>query len=252
VLVMGGDPAGRARPSGRRTLTALQPRGRAADANAVTRSRNTIVVALLAIVALAAMRHTRDDVRQASTSGPQLTAEIRDAGLRFGPAVAPADRALVLREIATARPEARRLIGIVDGLATVYVGKAAAGGPDAVGLTQGTREGFDMTLDLGGVWSQDGDRGVQRLVLHELGHVVDGALVGPELGARLDALIPRGYDCDPGRPTSGCAVRQERFAETFAKWCTGDIGFNLPLGYKVQPPASLEAWGAQLVSGVAA
>ena len=53
------------------------------------------------------------------TIGPQLTAEIRDAGLRFGPAVAPADRALVLREIATARPEAQRLIGIVDGLVTV-------------------------------------------------------------------------------------------------------------------------------------
>jgi hypothetical protein len=218
----------------------------------VDRSRASIAVALLALVALGAMRHASAGGQREARSEPQLTRQIRDAGLRFGPAVAPADRALVLREIATARPEAQRLIGIADGLATVYVGKAAAGGSNAVGLTQATPDGFDVTLDLGGVWSQTGDRGVQRLVLHELGHVVDATLVGPELGARLDALIPRGYDCDPGQPTSGCAVRQERFAETFAKWCTGDIGFNLPLGYKVQPPDSLEAWGAQLVAGISA
>jgi hypothetical protein len=218
----------------------------------VDRSRTSIAVALLALVALGAMRHASAGVQRETRTAPQLTRQIRDAGLRFGPAVAPADRALVLREIAMARPDAQRLIGMVDGLATVYVAKAAAGGPAAVGLTQGTPDGFDVTLDLGGVWSQSGDRGVQRLVLHELGHVVDGALVGPQLGAKLDALIPLGYDCDPGRPTSGCAVREERFAETFAKWCTGDIGFNLPLGYKVQPPASLDAWGAQLVAGIAA
>ena len=158
----------------------------------------------------------------------------------------------MLREIALARPEARRLIGIVDGLVTVSAGDATLGGPDAVGLTESSVKGFSVTLNLAAVWQGEGERGVQRLVLHELGHVVDGALVKPDLAARLDALIPPSYGCDPQQPEIGCAPRPERFAETFAKWCTGDIGFNLPIGYKVAPPASLDEWGAQLVSGIAA
>jgi hypothetical protein len=223
----------------------------AADAQGVSGSRPTVVVALLAFVALLFVQHSRAGHMQI-TQGPQLTKEVRSAGLRFDAGVTANDRALVLRQIATARPEAQRLIGVVDGLVTVHVGSAGSGGADAVGFTQETRTGFDMTLDLVGVWQQDGERGVQRLVLHELGHVVDFALVKPPLAASLDARIPRGYACDPGRPTSACAPREERFAETFAKWCTGDIGFNLPLGYKVQPPDSLDGWGAQLVSGIAA
>jgi hypothetical protein len=210
-----------------------------------------VAVALLALVALLFAQHPRAgriQVRQRA----QLTKEVRAAGLRFDAAVTANDRGLVLREIATARPEAQRLIGLVDGLVTVHVGYAGFGGPDAVGYTQETRTGFDMTLDLAGVWQHEGERGIQRLVLHELGHVVDFALVKPALAAGLDARIPRGYACDPGQPTSACAPREERFAETFAKWCTGDIGFNLPLGYKVQPPDSLDGWGAQLVSGIAA
>jgi hypothetical protein len=223
----------------------------AADAQGVSGSRPTVVVALLAFAALLLVQHSRAGHMQ-MTQGPQLTKEVRSAGLRFDAAVTANDRGLVLRQIATARPEAQRLIGVVDGLVTVHVGSAGSGGADAVGFTQETRTGFDMTLDLVGVWQQDGERGVQRLVLHELGHVVDFALVKPPLAASLDARIPRGYACDPGRPTSACAPREERFAETFAKWCTGDIGFNLPLGYKVQPPDSLDGWGAQLVSGIAA
>jgi len=44
-----------------------------------------------------------------------------------------------------------------------------------------------------------------------------------------------------------CANRQERFAETFAKWALGDIGVNLDIGYKVPPPsAPLETWGQPL------
>jgi hypothetical protein len=202
-------------------------------------------------VTLLFVLHSRAGRIQAQ-QGPQLTREVRSAGLRFDAAVTANDRGLVLREIATARPEAQRLIATVDGLVTVHVGSAGFGGPDAVGFTQPTRTGFDMTLDLAGVWQHEGERGVQRLVLHELGHVVDFALVKPALATSLDARIPRGYECDPGQPTSSCAPREERFAETFAKWCTGDIGFNLPLGYKVQPPDSLDGWGAQLASGIAA
>jgi hypothetical protein len=210
-----------------------------------------IPVVLLALVATIVMHHAGSRASHA-LRGPELTPAIRAAGLSFDPAVAPADRQLVLREIASARPEARRLIDMVDGLVTIHVGSATAGGADAVGLTAGTPKGFDVTLDLAAVWQQDGERGVQRLVLHELGHVVDAVLVKPDLASRLDALIPASYGCDPQQPDIGCAPRQERFAETFAKWCTGDIGFNLPIGYKVAPPSSLDDWGAQLVSGVRA
>jgi hypothetical protein len=216
----------------------------------VARPQTTIVLAVLALVALAVARHARQSAQSLRDPRPRLTREARDAGLGFSPSVAPADRQLVLREIALARPEARRLIGIVDGLVTVYVGGAGA---DAVGLTEGSRSGFKVTLDLGPVYAREGERGVQRLVLHELGHVVDAVLVKPDLAQRLDAPIPAGYGCDPGATAPiGCAPREERFAETFSKWCTGDIGLNLPIGYKVAPPPSLDDWGAQLVSGIAA
>ena len=47
---------------------------------------------------------------------------------------------------------------------------------------------------------------------------------------------------DPGglrvRPGHRGRVRiaPERFAESFAKWATGDIGLDLFIGYKVLPP----------------
>jgi hypothetical protein len=95
---------------------------------------------------------------------------------------------------------------------------------------------FSLTVNLGIVSRRYGQRGIDRDVLHELGHVIDFALVGPELNTRLDATIPRGYGCDRG--TSGsCANGHERFAESFAKWALGDIGVNLNIGYKVPPPA---------------
>jgi hypothetical protein len=210
----------------------------------------TVAVAVLVLVAVPIVHRASQKLGTSLRAGPQLTNEVRTAGLRFGPSVAPADRQLVLREIAAAQPEAQKLIHTVDGLVTIYVGPAR--GVDAVGLTESSRDGFDVTLDLASVWSHEGERGVQRLVLHELGHVVDFTLVKPALARRLDALVPLGYDCAAGQPTSGCAPREERFAETFAKWCTGDVGFNLSIGYKVAPPGSLADWGGQLVSGVGA
>ena len=166
---------------------------------------------------------------------------------------APADRELILRDISLARPEARRLIAVVDGLVTISVGNTSSDGADTIGYTQSTATGFDVKLDLAAVYQTEGERGTQRLVLHELGHVVDAVLVKPDLAAKLDAPIPAGYGCDPMASSPiGCAPREERFAETFSKWCTGDIGVNLPIGYKVAPPPSLDDWGAQLVSGVGA
>jgi hypothetical protein len=171
---------------------------------------------------------------------------VRRAGLTFAPATADGDRQVVLAAVAAARPDAARLIGLVDGLVDVSVGPVGAG---AVGLTHTEPGGrFAVRLDLGAVSRSYGQRGVTALVLHELGHVVDRALVPAATAATLDAGIPRGWGCDEG-VTGTCAPTAERFAESFWKWATGDIGIGMWLGYKVPPPGpSLDAWGAPLAA----
>ena len=61
------------------------------------------------------------------------------------------------------------------------------------------------------------------------------------------AAIPRGYGCEEGQ-TGACAIPDERFAESFAKWALGDIGVGVDLGYKIPPPDDLESWGAPLAA----
>jgi len=219
----------------------------------VSRPVTTIVAVVVALAASAVAIHARRHVRVIDDPRALLTKQVLAAGLTFSPDVVPADRELVLRDIAGARPEARRLIEMVDGLVTIYVGDTSSVGGDAIGYTQPTGNRFVVKLNLAAVYRLEGERGTQRLILHELGHVVDTVLVQRDLAAKLDAPIPLGYGCEPGTQAPiGCAPREERFAETFSKWCTGDIGVNLPIGYKVAPPASLDDWGAQLVSGVGA
>jgi hypothetical protein len=231
----------------------LTLRPTAADVQAVSRPVTTIVLAVVAAAAFAMAIHARQHVRVLREPRDLLTKQVEAAGPTFSPEVAPADRQLVLRDIAGARPEARRLIDMVDGLVVFSVGDTSADGADTVGYTQFVGDHFDVRLNLAAVYQVDGERATQRLILHELGHVVDAMLVKPDLATKLDAPIPVGYGCDPGTQSPiGCAPRAERFAETFSKWCTGDIGVNLPLGYKVAPPPSLDDWGAQLVSGVGA
>lgn len=170
------------------------------------------------------------------------TEKTRARPLRFD-AVAPDDQQAVLAAVGRARPEAQRLIEAVVGLTVVRVGPL---GPGEAGSTTSSSSGYAMQLDLAGVTASLGARGVDRLVLHEFGHVVDASLVPEELKASLDAGIPRGYGCDNG-VSGSCAVREERFAESFAKWAMDDIGLNLDLGYKIPPPAlPLAAWGAPL------
>lgn len=166
------------------------------------------------------------------------------AALRFDGSIAPADRAVVRRVIAEARPEARRLVELVAGLVTISVGTPGAGTAGSAGPTA---DGYSVVLDLGGVYRTMGMRGLRRLVLHELAHVVDHALVPSALEAQLDAATPPGIGCDGGL-SGGCAAREERFAESFAKWATGDIGNDLFLGYRVPPPTSLSGWGAPLAA----
>jgi hypothetical protein len=185
--------------------------------------------------------------QEAKASGRRLLgAGDRAAELRFDEATDPAWRAAVLATVSRARPEAARLIALVDGLTSVSVRPT---GPHALGLTRDTGGRYAVVLNLPGIVQAYGERGVDRVVLHELGHVVDGAIVPGELDAALDAQIPAGYACPPGQRTSACAPRAERFAETFAKWATGDIGVNLNVGYAVAPPAvPLDRWGEPLAA----
>lgn len=180
------------------------------------------------------------------TNGAALDAATRARAMTFDPSVPPAAQKIVTDAIAAARPEARRLIDLVDGIVTVKVGPT---GSESVGVTSGNGERFDVVLDLDLVNQQHGPRGISRLVLHEFGHVVDYAIVPTALDSQLNAGIPTGYACVPGQPTSSCAPREERFAETFAKWANGDIGINLNIGYAVMPPTvDLDTWGAPLAT----
>ena len=166
------------------------------------------------------------------------------APLHFAAGTAAGDQRAVFDAIASARPEARRLIERVAGLVTIEVLPLS---PGIAGGTRPTREGYDVGLDLGRVSRAYGARGIARVTLHELAHVIDGALVPAELEKTLDDAIPRGWGCDDGK-SGACADRAERFAESFAKWATGDIGVDIYLGYSIPPPVPLDTWGAPLAA----
>jgi hypothetical protein len=199
-------------------------------------------LAIAGVLALAGIASSQGGER--ATTGPQpISEQVRRDGLHFDPTTAEADQQAVLAAIASAQPPARRIVDLVDGLVDVYV---APTGGHSVGLTESAGSRYRVTLDLGTVAARYGTRGIARLVLHELGHVVDFALVPESLDRTLDAGIPTGLGCEEGL-LGGCANREERFAETFAKWALGDIGVSLNIGYKVPPPRlPLETWGAPL------
>jgi hypothetical protein len=181
---------------------------------------------------------------QADRDTVRVTPAARAAGLRFAPTVTPADRAWVQTAIATARPEARRLIAEVDGMVTVHTGLDDA---SVMGLTQSGPTGFAVSLNTAQL---DGLRRIDRnvVVLHELGHVIDTALIPRALDAQLDAGIPRGTSCGTGGPFGACAPTAERFADTFAKWSLGGAVSAVGAGYGIPNPPSLETWGSPLAA----
>ena len=133
--------------------------------------------------------HYRLDAASAKRSGaPLLSGAARRATFRFDPAVAPADRQAFLAAVAAGRPEARRLIALVDGLVDVRIGPTGMAG--AIGLTEGGEPGYRVTIDLDLVIHRYGPRGVQRTVLHELGHVIDHALVTDDVSPRSTRASP--------------------------------------------------------------
>jgi hypothetical protein len=203
-----------------------------------------LLLAAVIVVGLALSRREAP----AKAGGARQIGVVSAAELQAGPAfaagVAPGDRQVVLEALASARLQARRLIERIDGLVDVDVVTTAQG---TAGSTESDGGRYRVALNLGPIYRQLGVRGVRRLVLHELGHVVDFALVPVALRARLDAGIPAGYGCEQGL-AGACAAPAERFAESFAKWAMNDIGVDLNIGYKVPPPPSLDAWGAPLAA----
>ena len=201
------------------------------------------VLLVLSLGGFVLRTHSRAQATGGRSVG-QVSAQERAATFTFDPGVPAADRDAFLAAVAHARPEAQALIATVDGLVDVHVAQTEAG---TVGITESDGDRYTVTVNLGIVSRRYGQRGIDRTVLHELGHVVDFALVPPETNRQLDAAIPVGYGCD-SQNSGGCASSTERFAESFAKWATGDIGVDLYLGYKVPPPNDLASWGAPLAA----
>ena len=195
----------------------------------------------LALVASVARERAQADGRLQTADGDTvvITDAARAAGPRFHADLAPADRAWILAALARARPEAARLIAEVDGL--VQFGTAVESG--ALGVTRSGPRGFTVDLDIARL---NNDRALDRatVVLHELGHVVDFALVPAAVDKALDAQIPRGGPCGLALD---CDVVEERFADTFAKWALNGAVSSFGAGYGIALPASLEDWGAPLV-----
>jgi hypothetical protein len=180
----------------------------------------------------------------AASGVAEISEETRAAGLTFAPDVKPADRAWILAAIATARPEAQRLIAEIDGLVEIRTDLPYRGA--AIGLAQMSGEGAIVSFD---VHSLNSDRAIDRnvVVLHELGHVIDFQLVSDELVAQLDQGIPRGGSCQGSiLPVHACTAVEERFADTFAKWALGGRISLAGSGYGVPAPSSIEDWGAPL------
>lgn len=173
----------------------------------------------------------------ANPRGRTLTQDRQAAGFTFQAGTDPRNIALFQSVIASAHPDARRLIELIDGLTTIRFVPLL---PRIAGRTRTDWSGiYEVQIDLYGVTSRAGTRALRIVVLHELGHVIDSALVSEELRARMDAGQP---PC----PTADCRDAAEKFAEHFARWATGDLGIDVPVGYQITAPVPLYGWGETL------
>jgi hypothetical protein len=195
----------------------------------------------IGIVLPVVMGEAKGDGRLTTSDGDtvEVTDEARAGGFTFAPGVAAGDRQWILQAIARARPEAARLIAEVDGLVLI---RTFADDGSTLGVTQGHDRGFTVDLN---IRQLNGERALDRatVVLHELGHVVDFALVPKALDAQLDAQIPHGGPCGAA---IDCDLPEERFADTFAKWALKGAVSEVGAGYGIPMPSSIEGWGAPL------
>jgi hypothetical protein len=200
-------------------------------------ARTAFALALLGLALLGAVLQVHRPQAEAATTAD------RARGLTFAADVPPADRQWVLAAVAKARPEAARLIDEIDGLVQVttfrepharLLGWAQSNGPKR----------YEITFNVARL---DGTRRIDRdvIVLHELGHIVDFALVHDDLRDRLAAGVPSTGAC-LDQTYADCASNQEKFADTFAKWALRGAVSMVGAGYSLPSPASLEDWGAPL------
>jgi hypothetical protein len=233
-----------------RRLTAPLVRA-AGRADAALVPRTTVKPALLVLLlVLVGATHRTGIIRHGVTTEPTVARADAASEKRtwtFDPGVSELNRRAFLGVLTHVRPEAARLYARVAGLVTVVDGDT--GSPNALGVTIPTAGGYTVRFRFGQVFGQLGQRGFDRVVEHELAHVVDFALLTDPLRTELDAGIPPGVPCNgTNGPIGSCAPRRERFAESFAKWASGDLGVNLYAGYAVPPPPDLNAWGAPLAA----
>jgi hypothetical protein len=210
---------------------------------AVLRVLAIVLLGVVAVGAIAPIVKDRAGADGRLTTSDGDTVDITDAaragGLTFARDVSAGDRDWIVRAIARARPEAARLIAEVDGL-TVVRTFAAPG--TTVGVTRSHERGFTVDLNVAHL-NGEGARDRATVVLHELGHVVDFALVPAAVNKRLDAQIPRGGSCGLA---IDCDRVEERFADTFAKWALNGAVSEAGAGYGIPMPSSIEDWGAPL------
>jgi hypothetical protein len=171
--------------------------------------------------------------------------QVKAATFTFDATVTPDDQRWILEAVTKARPEARTLIDDVDGMVTVSMFSEPGGG--AVGTAQEIESGkFDVRFNRAYL---DGERKADRdvTVIHELGHVIDFALMSADLRNDLASQLPSSGTCFT-QDTGDCTAPEERFADTFAKWALRGAVSAIGAGYSTLPPASLETWGAPLAT----
>jgi hypothetical protein len=188
-----------------------------------------------------ALEHLRADA--AGTT--EITAADRARSLRFDARVSPADQAWILAAERAARPEAARLLDEIDGMTTIGTFSLPRAG--MVGFARPTgRRTYEVQFNLAYL---DGRRKADRTqaVLHELGHVIDFAILPDAERDRLAAQVPSSGVCFEA--TYGdCAPAAEQFADTFAKWALRGAVSSVGAGYGLMTPASLEDWGTPLAA----
>jgi hypothetical protein len=174
-----------------------------------------------------------------------IDTQVRSATFTFDARVPQKDREWILAAVEKTRPEARQLIDDIDGMVTIGVFNNVNAG--AVGTAQQVgEERFDVHFNLGFL---DGERKADRdvTVVHELGHVIDFALMPEGMRESLAAQLPVSGACFTA-DTGDCTAPEERFADTFAKWALRGAVSATGAGYGTLAPASLETWGAPLAT----
>jgi hypothetical protein len=207
-----------------------------------------VVVLAIAAGAVAARPGLVPAERVDADHGGEVTPELRAATFRFGADVGAADQQWILGAVAATRPEARRLIDEVDGMIEVH---AVPSDGRTAGVAGSVGDHYYVKLDLDTL-RRLGPKLRDHVVVHELGHVIDFALVPQAVNEVLDIGIPRLEACSGDGPDGGCAILEERFADTFAKWALNDpvgpVAGNLAAGYRVPPPNNLVGWAEPLVA----